>query len=117
MARINAVGASCDAHRLGATGPHRGARRPNQKAARIEVVNEGGYGAGDDLPDLASAARNCDRMGSEIGAAGPSSAAIYFDDMAPDARGLERRRRLTRPRRSTTSPDESATGSAWCALS
>ena len=49
-----------------------------EKAARIEVVNEGGYVAGDDRPDLASAAEELRAMGGEIGTAGPFGGEICW---------------------------------------
>ncbi len=48
------------------------------KAARIEVVNEGGHVVRDDVPDLASAAEELRAMGGEIGTAGPVSAVICW---------------------------------------
>lgn len=42
-----------------------------EKAARIEVVTEGGHLAGDDFPGLASAAEDLRAMGGEIGTGGP----------------------------------------------
>ena len=41
------------------------------KAARIEVINDGGHVAGDDLPDLGAAAEEFRAMGGEIGTALP----------------------------------------------
>jgi hypothetical protein len=41
------------------------------KAARIEVVNEGGHVAGDEFPDFALAAEELRAMGAEIGSGGP----------------------------------------------
>jgi light-regulated signal transduction histidine kinase (bacteriophytochrome) len=48
------------------------------KEARIEVVNESGHVAGDELPDLASAAEELRAMGGEIGTGGPVGAVIYW---------------------------------------
>jgi hypothetical protein len=41
------------------------------KAARIELINEGGHLAGDDLPDPGAAGDEFRAMGGEIGTAGP----------------------------------------------
>ena len=48
------------------------------KAARIEVVNEGGHVVRDDDPDLAAAAEVLRAMGGEIGTAGPVGAVICW---------------------------------------
>jgi len=48
------------------------------KTARIEVLNEDGPVAGDDLPDLASATEEARAIGGEIGTAAPGDAAIFW---------------------------------------
>ena len=48
------------------------------QAARIEIVNEGGYIARGELLDLAAAAEEWRVMGGEIGTAGPDGAATCW---------------------------------------
>ena len=48
------------------------------KAARIEVVSEGGHATGDDLPDLTSGAEELRAVGGEIGSEGPVGAVISW---------------------------------------
>ena len=48
------------------------------KAARIEVVSEGGHATGHDLPDRTSAADELRAMGGETGSDGPVGAVVSW---------------------------------------
>jgi signal transduction histidine kinase len=48
------------------------------KAARIEVINEGGDFEDDDLPEIGAAAQEFRAMGGDIGAAEPSSGVLCW---------------------------------------
>jgi hypothetical protein len=65
------------------------------KAARIEVVSEGGHATGHDLPDLTSAAEELKAMGGEIGRDGPVGAVVSWMRLPLSPGRLERCRRLT----------------------